>query len=385
MNCQIPPYILRASNSFILNPNANPFIPKKGVNMLVQPCIYSAGTRISTVMSCNSAENSTFCTEPIRVFNNRKKSNEHSAEKLLNNLRLKNLNRLIIGHLNINSIRDKFEALRQIIKNNLDILIVSETKLDHTFPNNQFYMDGYRLIREDREKNGQYGGGIVVFIRDDIPCKELKFQSDKEIEGIFLEINLRSIKWMVMTGYNPKKENIAHFLKYVSQGIDKYYCNYDNLLLIGDFNSELCEKDINEFCDIYTLKSLIKEPTCFKNINNPTCIDLILTNQETHFQNSTTIESGLSDFHKMVVTVLKTSFQKRSPTTIKYRNYSKFNDEYFRQDLSNELLLNCKLHNITYEEFKPIFMRVLNQHAPPKTKMIRANNAPFMNKTSHDS
>ena len=151
-DCQSSPYILRASNSFILKPNANPFIPKRGVNMLVQPRIDSAGTHISTVMSCNSTENFTFCTEPIREFNNREKSNEHGAEKLLNNLRLKNLNRLIIGHLNINSIRHKVEALKQIIKKNLDLLIVSETKLDHNFPNNQFYMDGYRLIREDREK-----------------------------------------------------------------------------------------------------------------------------------------------------------------------------------------------------------------------------------------
>ena len=359
---------LRAINRVVLNPNANPFIPKIGVNILAQP------QRIFL-------ERKDIITGYNDVINNEEESNGHGAEKLLNDLRLKNLNRLIIGHLNINSLRDKFEALGQIVKHNLDILILSETKLDHTFPDSQFYMGGYRLIREDRDKNGQYGGGIAMFIREDIPCKELKFQVAREIEGIFLEINLRSKKWLLMTGYNPKKESITHFLKYISQGIDKYLCKYDNLLLIGDFNSELCEKDINEFCDLYTFKSLIKEPTCFKNKYNPTCIDLILTNQKTHFQNSTTIETGLSDFHKMVVTVLKTNFQKSSPTTIKFRNYSKFNDEDFRLELSNELLLNCELNNITYAEFKHIFMRVLNQHAPLKTKIIRANNAPFMNKS----
>ena len=92
---------------------------------------------------------------------------------------------------------------------------------------------------------------------------------------------------------------------------------------------------------VLNMKCLIKEPTCFKSSNNPTCIDLFLTNQEKHFQNSSTIESGLSDFHKMIVTVLKTTFQKRSPTLIKYRNYSKFNDEHFRSELANDLLLNC--------------------------------------------
>ena len=56
-----------------------------------------------------------------------------------------------------------------------------------------------------------------------------------------------------MSGYNPKKEHIACFLKYISQGIDKYLCNYDNMLLIGDFNSEMDEKAISEFCDLYNI------------------------------------------------------------------------------------------------------------------------------------
>ena len=137
---------------------------------------------------------------------------------------------------------------------------------------------------------------------------------------------------------------------------------------------------MKEFCDLYNLKCLIKVPTCFKNRYNPTCIDLMLTNQEKHFQNSSTIESGLSDFHNMIVTVFKTTFQKRAPTLIRYRNYSKLNDEFFRSELSNELLLNCDLRTIKYEDFHYIFMNVLNKHAPLKTKIIRSNNVPFMNK-----
>ena len=295
------------------------------------------------------------------TFDNDNIGEGETPDILLNNLRLKNIDRLIIGHLNINSIRNKFEGLKQIINNNIDILIVSESKLDHTFPDKQFSMDGYRTIRQDREHNGHSGGGIIIFIREDIPCKELKFQTDKEIEGIFLEINLRKIKWLIMTGYNPKKENISYFLEYLSLGIDKYICNYDNLLLIGDFNSEIYEKDMNEFCNLYNLTSLIREPTCFKNCNNPTCIDLMLTNRDKHFQNSSTIETGLSDFHKMTITVLKTTFQKLSPTLINYRNYSKFNIENFKLELSNELLINCDLNNITYEKFMDVFFKCTSE------------------------
>ena len=60
---------------------------------------------------------------------------------------------------------------------------------------------------------------------------------------------------------------------------------------------------VDSFCGSYSPKSLIKKPTCFKNPDSPTCIDLILTNRQKSFQNSTIIETGLSDYHKLTVTV----------------------------------------------------------------------------------
>ena len=62
------------------------------------------------------------------------------------------------------------------------------------------------------------------------------------------------------------------------------------------------------FCEIYNLRNLIKEPTYFKNPQNPTCIDLLVTNKPLSFKNTIVIETGLSDFHKMVVGVIKMHF-----------------------------------------------------------------------------
>ena len=64
------------------------------------------------------------------------------------------------------------------------------------------------------------------------------------------------------------------------------------------------------FCETYDLSSLIKVPTCYKNPEKPSCIDLLLTNRPKSFQNSSVVETGLSDFHKMAVTVMKTTFGK---------------------------------------------------------------------------
>ena len=102
-----------------------------------------------------------------------------------------NPNRALTARLNINSLRNKFEILKQTMTNKADNLLISETKLDSSFPLNQFHIDGFTTpYRLDRNQNG---GGIMLYIRDDIPSKSLTdIKLDNEIENILIEINLRS-------------------------------------------------------------------------------------------------------------------------------------------------------------------------------------------------
>ena len=64
---------------------------------------------------------------------------------------------------------------------------------------------------------------------------------------------------------------------------------------MGDFNSEPTDDELQEFCNLFNLKNLVKEPTCYKNPEKPSCIDLILTSRHKLFQNSAIVEVGLSD------------------------------------------------------------------------------------------
>ena len=195
----------------------------------------------------------------------------------------------------------------KLVSNNLDILMISETKIDDTFPDSQFLIEGfsspYRLDRTSK------GGGILLYIREDIPSKYIKnVKIDKSFEGFFVEINLRSKKWLLACSYNPHRDKITSHLKSISTALDNLSSQYENIILLGDFNVETEEKNISDFMNIYNLKSLIKEKTCYKNPERPSCIDLILTNSPRSFQNSNVFETGLSDFHKLVVTVMKQYF-----------------------------------------------------------------------------
>ena len=221
----------------------------------------------------------------------------------------------MIGHINVNSIRNKFEMLSSNIKGNLDILMISETKLDSTFPSKQFDIEGYAApIRFDRNCRR---GGILLYIREDIPARLLTTSLPKDFEGFFVELNLRKKKILICCSYDPAKSNISTHLSIFGRSLAM--TSYDIFLVIRDLNSEISEMAMSEFCETYNLKNLVKDPTCYKNPSKPTCIDLNLTNFSKSFQHTQTIETSLLDFHKLTVTVLKTHFPRLKPNIVNYR------------------------------------------------------------------
>ena len=156
----------------------------------------------------------------------------------LNEVRKLSPNILIIAHININSIRNKIEMLKETITDKTDILLISETKLDSSFPVNQLLIDGFSPpYRLDRNADG---GGIMLYVREDIPSKPLSNNDiDSEIENIFVEINLRSKKWLICGTYNPKTSYIKNHLQLLSQSLNQYFSKYDNIIALGDFNAEM--------------------------------------------------------------------------------------------------------------------------------------------------
>ena len=130
------------------------------------------------------------------------------------------------------------------------------------------------------------------------------------------------------------------------------------------------------------MESLIRALACYENPANPTCIDLMLTTSNRNFKNSCTIEIRLSDFHKIIVTVSKTYFQKREAKVINYRDYHNFSNEKFRQQLLKYILKATQNGDIvSYESFLSICQKPLDSRAPKKQKYIRSKHSPFINKT----
>ena len=176
----------------------------------IRDTLFEAGYTIKAISDVLAVKSSpkkspTSSTTESNSESFRSESEGECAFDVLKEIRTKNVNRIVIGTLNINSLASKFEQLSELIGTHLDILTIQETKLDHSFPPQQFCLKGYsEPYRLDRNKEG---GGVLIYVREDIPSKQLtKHNFTKNVEGILLEINLRKAKLLFFGGYRSEYE-----------------------------------------------------------------------------------------------------------------------------------------------------------------------------------
>ena len=151
-----------------------------------------------------------------------------------------------MAHLNINSLSAKFDQLKLLIGKNIDILVLTEIKIDNSFPSAQFRIEGFSMpFRLDRNR---FGGGVLIYVREDIPCKQLtKHKLPDDIEGIFVEINLGKVKWLLFGCNHPPRQQGEYLLKHVNYALDTYRQIYNKFILAGDFNLQVTNPIMSEF------------------------------------------------------------------------------------------------------------------------------------------
>ena len=107
----------------------------------------------------------------------------------------------------------------------------------------------------------------------------------------------------------------------------------------------------------------------------------MLTKRPNRFQKTSTVVTGLSDFHKIIISCLKTTFNQIPPKKIIFRDDKKFDEQNFLYDLDQQMIKGklYKEKNMC-ESFSDTFEAIVNKHAPLKEKVAQGNNVPFMTK-----
>ena len=212
-----------------------------------------------------------------------------------------------------------------------------------------------------------------MHIKSSIPSRQLSYGSIcNSIQAIPFEINLRQEKWLVISIYCWPSQDSGFFIHSLTEIIDHFATKYDNHLIMGDFNMEPNNRVFKDFLDSNNLTNLIKTNTCFKGKGSS--IDLILTNRKYSFKYTSSYETGLSDHHHMIYTMLKSSFINIEPKLLNYRDYKNFNFGNFKEDLSETLLI-CRN---SYDEFESAFTTALDKHA--QKKELWGDNKPHITK-----
>ena len=139
----------------------------------------------------------------------------------------------------------------------------------------------------------------MMFIRD---CPS-------DIQILPVEMNLKKQKWLVIVIYTPPSQCKSYFITELTKVLDKCRSNFENIVVLGDFNIEPTNQEMTTFMSDNDFINIIKSNTCFKT-STGTCIDLILTNKPKSFQNTGVIETGVSDHHLLIFSILKISFTK---------------------------------------------------------------------------
>ena len=226
----------------------------------------------------------------------------------------------------------------------------------------------------------------MVFIRKELLAKRLENFENKSTETIYIELLISKRKWCIIFTYRPPKYDKKVFFQEISKIISQAINKYDNILVAGDLNIDvsgskgLIDNHFSELIDTFNLTNLVKTPICYKTTRG-TLLDVLLTKRPNSLQKTGVCETGINNCRKMVFTIFRSTFIRLYSKIIKYRNYKGFNENIFCHEL-DQTLLKGEIYKSEdpYSKLTEIFEEILQKHAPLKSKQVRGNHAPFMNK-----
>ena len=288
------------------------------------------------------------------------------------------------AHLNINSVRYKFDEVKEVLTDGLvDLLVLSETKIDDTFRDALFHVDGYTLQRRDRTRGG---GGIMTFIRSDIPARRRHDLESDQLEGITYEVNIGQNKWAFVCMYKPPSLDDDLLNSECIKVLDKCTTIADKLLVIGDLNYDMLDKSkskpLTDLSNLFDFHCLVKLPTCHVLHAKPSLVDVILTNAPKSCFGHLNFTTGISDWPNMVTICIKGVVEKGERSIYKYRRFRNYDRDMFVNDLSEihvRDINHCDNVNMAYDGFVEDLTRIVDKHVPVK-QWYQRKKLPCMNR-----
>ena len=276
--------------------------------------------------------------------------------------------------LNIHHILPKIDEIKYVLYNSdIHILGLIETFLNAEILDNDIQIPNYNIIRRDR--NNRKGGGILIYIKDNIPFQHRLDLNVNFLESVWIEIMFPQTKsFLINFVYRPPDSTIEWISTYESN-----FKNANNLMdtefyILGDFNINfLSDKDVfsnnkwSSFVMANGLQQMVRQPTRITKTSN-TIIDHLYTNRPDRIMEMFVSSYSISD-HFPVCFTRKTRYKlsKNTHLTKEYRQFKNFNESNFQ----NYLLMSNVEHVETIADPNTSLSYLLNKinealsvHAP---------------------
>jgi len=273
-----------------------------------------------------------------------------------------------------------------LFEKNIKIFGVSESLLKATTPSAVLNIRGYSFERRDRGKNG---GGVCVYIKEGIDYIRRPDLENPETECIWLEIILKHSKsYLIGILYRPP-DNSKHlhknFLEKLSNTLSIIGNSNKETIILGDINANYLDNrnhiPLKQLFQLNGFQQTIKTPTRIEK-DSETLIDVILTNASSNLTKSQVVTSSMSD-HDMIMCKRKINNIKFSAKTVHCRDYSHYDANTVRNELSHEQwdnIYDTDDPSLAWQNLRAKLTDVIDRHAPNVSKRVKGKSSPWLTK-----
>ena len=285
-----------------------------------------------------------------------------------------------IAHSNIDSIRNKIDDIT-VELSDYDIICISETKLNASIPSSNLMINSYHIpIRKDRDYNN--GGGLIVYIKNNIFFKRRDDLESNSIENIWVEIQSTKNKYLLGLFYRPP-ESKSDYGNEFENVIEKASEENLDIIITGDLNYDILKANINNplsrILNKFNMQNVITQPTRVTNTSSR-CIDLIITNHHAIIADTNVLPPFHSDHCTVTAEITFKTYKTQAykKTIWKYEQANLHSIQTKMDCFDWSFISNDDNMNLINEKFNDILISTAEEFIPKVTFTVRPNDKPWM-------
>ena len=294
---------------------------------------------------------------------------------------------LVIGHLNVRSLLPKIHEIQFILHiSNFDILCINESWLDDSISAQDIAVSGYSTVTKHRNR---HGGGIVVYIKNEVKFDRRIDLELPELECIWIELKCKGQNVLMCSMYRPPSANPEYYSNILD--VLEKACDEDNVtILVGDLNinyttgASSVQNPLHYIESLYGMTQLVNSHTRVTE-RSASIIDVILSTHPALHHYTEVFNCTLSD-HYLIYTSLDVSkcLIKNSHKEIRFRCYKNFDVNLYFYDIANSVVLNniYRISNVNeaWNSWKTEYLRICDKHAPIRVCRLKDRFNPWITK-----